>query len=539
VPDQHGILDPLRVPIFRRFWLSSMASNFGGLIQTVAAAWMMTSLSGDPQMVGLVQTAATLPMMLISVPAGALADIYERRNIMLVAQIVMLLAAAALTLLTATGMTTPLVLLAATFLIGGGTALYSPSWQASITDQVPRDLLEPAASLNRVGFNVARSVGPAAGGFIIAAAGVAAAFAINAASYLAMIVTLLSWKRPLKERLLPPEGVAQAIAAGVRFVLLSPPLISVLVRAGVFGLCGSAVWALTAVLARDALGGGPAVFGLLLGGFGAGAVIGAFLRAFVPVSRDMLVRSCSVAFGASAILLGLSEELLLSIPLMAVAGGSWVMSLTGLGVSVQIIAPRWVVGRAIALNQVSIFAGMAFGSWFWGLIASRLGIESAFIASGCAMLASLLIAIPFPLQNEQVLDNSPVRNRPLDDLHGPVGPDDGPIVVVVEYQVRPEGFGAFVDAMEELGRSRRRNGAYRWTLFQDVDNPTRWMERFHSLTWTEHLRRQTRPTRADLDARERVRALQDGEAIVRRLLQRRSSTAPLAAPEHSQAGSTL
>lgn len=522
--------EPLRIPIFRRFWFSSMASNFGGLIQTVAAAWMMTALTGNAEMVALVQTCATLPMMLISLPAGALADIYERRNIMLVAQLTMLLVASVLTGLTLAEITTPIVLLAATFLIAAGTALHAPAWQASMYDQVPREALESAASLNSMGFNMARSLGPATGGLLVAAFGVAAAFAVNAVSYLGLIATLLTWKRPPRERLLPPEGVGQAIMAGIRFVSLSPALIAVLVRAGTFGLCGSGIWALTAILARDALDGGPAVFGLLLGGFGAGAVVGAILRAAIPMTRERLTKTCTFAFGTSAILLGLSHHLALSILLMAVAGGAWVMVLTGLSVTVQFIAPRWVVGRAIAINQISIFAGMAFGSWFWGFVANALNVELAFIASGVAMLASLMLAFVFPLTTDEAPDLTPARSQPIDDLQGPVGANDGPIVVTIEYRVRPANFRAFVVAMEDLGRIRRRNGAHRWTLHQDMDDPTRWVERFHSLTWIDHLRRQTRHTLADQTVHDRVAALREEPLVVNRMLERRISTALIAPP---------
>ena len=516
-----------------------MASNFGGLIQTVAAAWMMTALTGNAQMVALVQTCATLPMMLISVPAGALADIYERRTIMLVAQLGMLLVAAVLTVATALAWTTPVVLLAATFLIGAGTALHAPAWQASLQDQVPRSEVEAAASLNSVGFNVARSVGPAMGGLVVALAGVAAAFAVNTLSYVGLIVTLLAWKRPPRDRPLPPEGVAEAIRAGIRFVALSPALVAVLVRAGAFGLCGSGVWALTAILARDGLGGGPAAFGLLLGGFGGGAVIGAFIRAALPIARERLTKSCCLAFGLAAILLGLSGDLVLSVGLMAIAGGAWVMALTGLSVTVQFIAPRWVVGRAMSLNQVSIFAGMAIGSWFWGFVAHQYGARAAFLASGAAMLASLLLAPLFPLSREEMPDLTPTRTHPIDGLEGPVGPNDGPIVVTIEYRVAPANHAAFVDAMDDLGRIRRRNGAHRWTLHQDVDDPTRWVERFHSLTWLDHLRRQTRHTRADQAVSDRVASLREGPIVVNRMLERRLWTAPIGPAEQPGDGSTV
>lgn len=507
-----------------------MASNFGGLIQTVAAAWMMTALTGNAQMVALVQTCAMLPMMLISLPAGALADIYERRNIMLIAQTVMLIVSSILTALTFAALTTPFVLLAVTFLIAAGTALNAPAWQASMYDQVPRESLESAASLNSMGFNLARSLGPATGGLLVAASGVATAFAVNAVSYIGLIITLLTWKRPKRDQILPPEAVGQAIMAGVRFVALSPALIAVLVRAGAFGLCGSGVWALTAVLARNALGGGPTTFGLLLGGFGGGAVIGAVLRASIPITRERLTRGCSFAFGTSAILLGLSHSLILSIGLMAIAGGAWVMTLTGLSVTVQFIAPRWVVGRAIAINQVSIFAGMAFGSWFWGFVATIFRVEIAFIASGMAMLATLLLAFFFPLTADAAPDLTPARARPIDGLQGPVGANDGPIVVTIDYQVQPANFQAFAAAMVDLGRIRRRNGAHRWTLHQDVDNPIRWVERFHSLTWIDHLRRQTRHTRADQLVHDRIAELRDGEIVVHRLLERRISTALITLP---------
>ena len=501
-----------------------MASNFGGLIQTVAAAWMMTAMTADARMVALVQTCATAPMMLISLPAGALADIYERRIIMLIAQGGMFAVAAGLAVLTAMHVTSPMTLLAATFLIGAGTALHAPAWQASMQDQVPREAIEAAASLNSVGFNVARSVGPAIGGLLVAFAGAAAAFALNAISYLGLIATLLTWKRPPRQTLLPPERVHQAIAAGMRFVALSPSLVATLVRGGTFGFCGSSIWALTALLAHDALGGGPSTFGLLLGGFGFGAVVGAFVRAAIPIDRERLTRLCSLVFGISAILLGVTHDLTLCVPLMILAGAAWVMTLTGLSVTVQFIAPRWVVGRAIAFNQVAIFFGMAAGSWLWGLVAHHWTVQVAFIISGGAMLMSLPLGLVFPLASGQAPDLTPTRTLPVDKLDGPVAPTDGPIVVTLEYQVLPENFRAYVAAMEDLGRIRRRNGAGRWTLHQDIDDPMRWVERFHSLTWIDHLRRQTRQTRSDQEVRDRVRRLTEGEVRVTRLVERRTSS---------------
>lgn len=538
-PVRNSTLEPLRHPIFRRFWLSNMVSSLGATIQTVGAAWMMASLTNDAQMVALVQTFASLPMMFISLPAGALADIYDRRRIMLLAQVGMLLASAGLAGLSLAGYASPAVLLLATFIIGAGMALHGPSWQASVPEMVPQDAFETAVGMNAVGFNLSRSIGPATGGLIVATAGAAAAFALNALSYLAMIISILLWRRPPKPALLPPEAVPGAIAAGLRYTALSPALIAIIVRAGIFGLCGSCVWALTAVLAREGLDSGPIAYGLLLAGFGAGAVIGALTRPFIPIGREQLVRACTLIFGISAVLLGLSGNLLVSVLLMAFAGGSWVVTLSGLGASVQIVAPRWVAGRAVAINSVVIFAGLAFGSWVWGIVASTSGVGTAFVASGAAMLASLLLAPLFPLTGDEPMDLSPARSTRPDELEGPVKPGDGPIVVTVEYRVRPENFRAFVEAAEALGRIRRRDGAHRWTLHQDVDEPTLWLERFHSATWLDHLRRQVRLTKADQAARDRVTALHEGEIVVRRLLERRISTEPLGMPDEGDNATRL
>ncbi|WP_161956759.1 MFS transporter [Sphingosinithalassobacter portus] len=522
-------LRPLGIVQYRRFWLANMGSNFGAMIQTVAATWTMATLTNDPQMIGLVQTCASLPMMLVLLPAGALADIRDRRHIMLGAQLLMLVVAAALAWLSATSGATPVVLLAATFLIGCGTALNNPSWQASLQDLVPRRLIEPAANLNAVGFNVARSLGPAAGGILISFAGAASAFAVNAVSYLAVTLTLLTWRKRAPVQELPPESMLRAISAGLRYACWSPALLAIYVRASAFGLCGSAAWALPAVHARAALGGGPTTYGILLGGFGAGAILGALSRSHLPFSREAMVRLCSIAFAAALIGLGFSTNLFLSILMMAFSGAAWVVSLTGLGVSVQFITPRWVVGRALSLNQVSVFAGMALGSWVWGFTSDRLGIATAFFLAGGAMLSSLLLALVAPLEQQEEQDLTPARARPGDDLNAPIGPNEGPIVVLIEYRVQPENFHAFVDAMNALGRIRRRDGAYHWSLSQDVDDPTCWLERFQTLTWLEHLRRQTRHTLADREVSARVTALHDGNVIARRMLQRRNTTPPIAA----------
>ena len=517
-------LSPLGNPLFRRFWAASMFSNVGGMIQSVAAAWLMTSITPHTEMVALVQTAVMLPMMLFSLPAGALADIVDRRMLMLVAQGAMLVISVVLAALSFLHLTTPAILLLSTFLLGCGAAFYAPAWQSSIIEQVPPGSLDQAIAINSVGFNVARSLGPALGGAIVAATSAATAFVVNAFSYIGLLVTLLFWQRPVQERPLPPETFGNAITTGVRYVWLSPALLAILVRGAAFGLCGSGIAALAPLLAKGVLTGGPLTYGLLLGGFGTGAIGGAVARTLIPASRTAMLRYCTIIFGVAAILLGLSTSIWLSLPLMALAGAAWVVTLTNLSVAVQLVTPRWVVGRAISINQMSVFAGLAAGSALWGYIARHIGVESALMLSGLAMLASLLLGFRFYMRIEEQPDLSPVRLRPIDDLSGPIGHSEGPIVVTIEYRVPEGNRAAFAAAMDEIGRIRRRDGAHRWSLLQDANDPGRWLERFHSPTWLDHLRRQTRSTIADQAVRDRVRALHEGNTLVTRMIQRGDGT---------------
>lgn len=534
-PDEEsgGSFRPLAIPAFRNFWLASMVSNFGTMMQTVAAAWLMATIASGPQMVALVQTAATLPMMFFSIVAGALADIVDRRRLMLIAQIGMTAVALCLSAATVAGWTTPPLLLLATFLIALGTTLYSPAWQASVVEQVSPKLLDSATSLNSVGFNIARSLGPAIGGALVAALGSGPVFALNALSNVGIIAAIIAWRRPRPQPILPPESIVAAVGAGLRYAWLSPVVLTLLVRSAAYGFCGSCVWALTPVLARDALGGGPLTLGLLLGGFGCGAIVGAVLRAKLRISRHALLRECIITFGVGTVALGGSHWVPLSVLLMVPVGGAWVMALTSLSVSAQIIVPRWVVGRIIAINQMAVFAGMATGSLLWGLAARSEGIRFTFIAAGLLMLATLILDRRFALSREQDPDLSPARTEPFDPLQGPIAPTDGPIAIMIDYRVRPEDFRAFAVAMEDLGRIRRRDGARRWSLQQDMDDPERWVERFHSANWLDHLRRQTRPTVADQIVRQRVEALHDGQHVVRRTVERSRGAPPIGAVEYT------
>ncbi len=507
-----GALAPFGAPVFRKLWIASLGSNFGTLIQTVGAAWLMTTLVHSSDMVAFVQAATALPIMLLSVPAGAIADIWDRRHVMLLAQVISLIAAAAMTLLAWRGGLSPWSLLGFTFLLGCGSALYGPAWQSSVGEQVPVVHLPAAVALNALGFNLARTVGPALGGAIVAAMGAQGAFLINTCSYVGLIAVLATWRRPQPAATLPPESIGAAIGAGLRYARLSPAIRTVLVRSAVFGFLSSSLWATVPLIARDRLGGGPLTYGLLLGAFGAGAVLAALASTGLRHQRgnEVVATMASVTFGIVTCAMALSASLWLSVPAMAAAGGAWVLSFSTFNVITQMSSPRWVVGRTLAFYQTGVFGGIAAGAWAFGTCAEYLSLEAGLLAGGLALLGTPLVARRWPLQAAGLADVGPPR-VPGEGMTGPaIDPDAGPIVVSIEYRIAPQDESAFVAAAHELGRTRRRDGARRWSLMQDLGDPSRFVERYQAVTWLEHLRHGQRATAADEAVRARVQALHQG-----------------------------
>lgn len=506
-------LAPFRVRIFGAIWFATLFSSFGSLIQAVGASWLMISIAPTPDMVALVQASTALPIMLLSLAAGAIADIWDRRRLMLIAQSGMFVVSIGLAVTTYLGLVTPWMLLTFTFLLGCGTALYGPAWQSSVGEQVPRELVPAAVAINSLGFNVARTVGPAIGGVIVASLGSYAAFIVNAVSYLGLLAVLSSWKRPHVANPLPSESLWVAMGAGLRYVRLSPAILAVLVRGLVFGLLGSSLWALMPLIARDLVGGGPLTYGLLLGAFGVGAVLGALVAAPLRkrYSSEAIVRAATIAFGLGTIGAAQSPWLLLTMTALLAAGGAWVLTLSTFNTSVQISSPRWVVGRSIAVYQMLTFGGLAIGSWLWGEIAHVASLPLSLSISGAIMVVSCVLGWRLRLAETEKLDLNPSRSGLMQTPQIDIVPRSGPIVVMVEYRIDAADRAAFADAMTEIRRIRRRDGARGWTLLQDMDEPTVWFERFHSPTWIEHQRRRLRHTMADRLAEQRVRAYHRGE----------------------------
>ncbi|MET0598896.1 MAG: MFS transporter [Mesorhizobium sp.] len=520
-------LAPFSNPTFRAIWAASLVSNFGGLIQSVGAAWMMTSITSSANMVALVQASTSLPIMLFSLTSGAIADNFNRRRVMLVAQAVMLLVSAGLTAATYLGIVTPWMLLGFTFLIGCGTALNNPSWQASVGDIVPRADLPAAVALNSVNFNITRSVGPAIGGAIVAAGGAAAAFAVNTVSYLALMAVLFRWKPDLPASSLPREALWSAMTAGLRYIAMSPNIEKVLLRSFVFGFSTISILALLPLVARDLPNGGPLLYGVMLGAFGCGAIGGAFLSSRLRklTSAEWIVRSAFVGFALCGALVATAWSAVLACLALAVGGASWVLALSLFNVTVQLSTPRWVVGRALATYQTATFGGMALGSWVWGVAAEAYGAERALLSAAVIMLLGAVIGLGIALPEETTLNLDPLNRWKEPPLALDLKPRSGPIVIMIEYTIREEDTAPFLEAMAERRRVRGRNGARNWTLSRDLENPRVWMEIYHLPTWVEYRRHNLRTTYADQVVADRIKALHSGSEPprVHRMIERPTS----------------
>jgi MFS family permease len=522
---------PLGIPVFRAVWISSTASNFGGLIQSVGASWLMTSLAASPQMIALVQASAALPIMLLSLWAGAVADNLDRRKVMLAAQGFMLAVSLLLSLGAALGMLTPWLLLAFTFLIGCGTAINGPAWQASVGDMVPRPALPSAVALNSMGFNIARSTGPAIGGIIVAAAGAAAAFFVNAVSYVGLIVVLVRWRPQLPPRRLPRERLGTAMGAGIRYVAMSPHIRIVMLRALLFGLAASAVPALMPLIARDLVAGGPLTYGLLLGAFGLGAVGGALLSSQLRtrLSTERLVQAASLAVAVGSAGAAATGILPLTLVMLALAGAGWVAALSTFNVSVQLASPRWVVARALAIYQTTAFGGMAVGSWVSGIIAEGHGTAMALHIAAAFQLIGIVLGFvrPLPGLSNANLDPLGLWSEPQTIV--PVEPSSGPIIVTIEHRIAEDNIVPFLTAMAERRRIRQRDGARGWSLMRDLSDPQLWVEHYRVPTWLDYLRHNERRTHADVVNSEALRALRIGgqDPAVHRMIERQTGSLPV------------
>ena len=529
MPDRVSPLQLFRNQTFRSLWIAALASNFGGLVQAVGAAWLMTSLSSSESMVALVQGSVTLPIMVFSLLAGVFADNFDRRRVMLIAQGFMFCVSVGLVFMAFEGWLSPWLLLAFTFLIGCGTALHNPSWQATMGDIVSREELPTAVSLNSMGFNLMRSVGPAAGGAIVAVAGAAAAFAVNALSYVAIILALLRWKSPERDMHLPREPMSSAFSAGLRYVAMSPNLMNVILRGFVFGMGGISVLALLPIVVRVNLQGTALVYGILLGCFGMGAVIGALSNARLRerFRNEIMVRGAFAGFAVGTAVLALSGSAVASGAALLLTGACWVLALSLFNVTIQLSTPRWVVGRVLAVYQTGTFGGMAAGSLLWGALAESHGASLTLLVASALLVVGALIGLFLPLPEFAGLNLDPLNRFKEPTTRFNLSYRSGPVMVVVDYQIAQQDVPEFLACMSQRRRVRIRDGAQQWALLRDLQNPEHWSESYHVPTWGEYVRHNERRTLADAALSDRVRKLHrgDGAPEVHRMIEHQ--TVPL------------
>ncbi len=526
MPDKTTPLTLFSNQTFRSLWIAALASNFGGLVQAVGAAWLMTSLSDSQNMVALVQGSVALPIMVFSLLAGVFADNFDRRRVMLIAQGFMFVVSVILTFMAFENWLTPWSLLTFTFLIGCGTALHNPSWQATMGDIVSREELPSAVSLNSMGFNLMRSIGPAAGGAIVAIAGVAAAFAINAASYVAIILALLRWKSPPRDTHLPREPFGSAFSAGLRYVAMSPNLLKVILRGFWFGLSAIALLALLPIVVRETLHSTAFIYGIMLGCFGIGAVVGALLNARLrqQFRNETIARGAFVLYAVNCAILALTAHTTIAGVAILITGACWVLALSMFNVTIQLSTPRWVVGRALALYQTGTFGGMAIGSLIWGIIAEKSGPENALLAAATLLFIGALIGFKLPLPEFGGLDLDPANQFKEPATRFALNYRSGPVMVMVDYEIAQSDVPEFLAAMNQRRRVRIRDGAQQWALLRDLHHPEHWSESYHVPTWGEYVRHNERRTKSDSGLSDRLRQLHrgTGSPVVHRMIERQA-----------------
>jgi len=496
--------------MFRAMWLAVLASNIGTWIESVATGWLIADMTGSAAMLGLVQAAQTLPVVLLALLAGALADVVDRRIYLLVTQLWLMSVATALALLAGADLLTPWLLIGLTFAVGIGNAMAMPAQSATTPELVPKPLLAPAVALNSLGFNVARAIGPALGGVVLAQLGAAWAFGLNALSYLALIVVLLRWQRQAPVNPLPPERIGEAIVTGLRYVRQATVFRAVLLRASAFFVFATALPALLPLVARQELGGGPNAYGLLLAAIGLGAILGAVVLPWIKarLDRDRLVYAATLLYAATMAGAALIDRLA---PLLAVAlltGFAWISVLASLQVAAQTSVPGWVRARALSVYIVVFSLGQAVGSLVWGTYAQQRSLDEALlVAAVCAVLAGAL-ALRWRIASAEQLDLTPSAHWPQPVVTAEVRGERAPAVVTIEYRVAPEQRGEFLRLMAELGHTRRRDGALDWQCVEDVAEPGVYLELFRTGSWLEHLRQHQRVTADDRALQQRIAELQ-------------------------------
>lgn len=520
-------LAPFRHRVFAVMWVAALISNIGTWMNSVGAGWLMTGLSPSPLMIALVQTATTLPIFIFALPAGALADIFNRRTVLLLTNVLMLAAALVFALLVMADNMAPGLLLLFTFLLGTGAAFIAPAWQAVIPSMVPKEQLSQSVALGGISINLSRAVGPALAGLLITQYGIASPFIANAASFVVIILALLWWKNvaaPLPGSL-PPEKVWSAMKAGVRYAANSAPLKSTMWHVLGFMFFANAYWGLLPIIAKDSLQGDAAFFGTLMGAVGVGAVAGAFLlpRLTARFNANQLVALGTLGTALITGFFAMVQDQILAVLASLIFGVSWILVLASVNVSAQQALPEWVRARGLAVFMMVFYGSMSMGSAFWGWLAGVTSIEASLLAASSGGIAFIAASFRSRLQQGADLDLSPSHHWPDPVVRESVRHDEGPVIIQIRYEVASEDREAFLQAIHLLKAARRRDGAHSWGVYEDTEFEGIFVEHFIEDSWTEHLRHHERVTRADVPLQEAVQAFHrgDGSPPVQHLLSAR------------------
>lgn len=516
-----GSFAPLRQPVFAVLWAATVLGNTGSFMRDVASSWLMTDLSAAPAAVALVQAAGTLPIFLLAIPAGVLSDILDRRKFLIAIQL--LLASVSISLMTLSyfGMLSVSALIGLTFLGGIGAALMGPTWQAIVPELVPREDVKGAVALNSLGINIARSIGPAAGGLLLAAFGAAVTYGADVASYILVIAALIWWPRAKNADDALSENFLGAFRAGLRYTRASKPLHVVLLRAAIFFAFASAVWALLPLVARQLLGGDASFYGLLLGSVGAGAIGGALV---MPKLRerfdsDALLLGSAIITALVMGALSFAPPQWLAIIILLFLGASWITALTTLNGAAQAVLPNWVRGRGLAVYLTVFNGAMTAGSLGWGAVGEAVGVPATLLigAAGLLVAGFIMHRVKLPAGDADLVSSN---HWPEPLVAEPVAHDRGPVLILIDYHVEKHNRTKFLHALDAMSSERRRDGAYGWGVTEDSANPEKITEWFMVESWAEHLRQHKRVSNADADMQSKVIAFHTGpdKPVVRHLL---------------------
>lgn len=516
-----GSFAPLRQTFFAVLWIATIIGNTGSFIRDVASAWIMTDLSSSPAAVALVQAAATLPIFLLAIPAGVLSDILDRRKFLIAIQFLLASVSICLMLLSLAGLQSATSLVTLTFLGGIGAALMGPTWQAIVPELVEKKDLKNAVALNSLGINIARAVGPALGGLILASLGAAFTYGVDVITYVFVISALLWWRRPVATQDVLAERFPGAFRAGLRYARASRELHVVLVRAFVFFALASSVWALLPLVARSLLGGGAGFYGILLGAVGLGAIAGAIIMPKLRehLSADGLLLVAALVTAAVMAFLSFAPPQWAAVAALLALGAAWITALTTLNGVAQAILPNWVRGRSLAVYLTVFNGAMTAGSLGWGAVATLIGVPFTLLTGAAGLVALGLVAHRLKLPKGEA-DLMPSRHWPEPLTAAPVEHDRGPVLIQIEYRISPEERADFLKALARLSAERRRDGAYAWGITEDAADPGLMLEWFQVESWAEHLRQHHRVSKADADIQAEVLRFHRGEGkpVVRHFL---------------------